>query len=82
MRKHEESPASALINITKTCPCDIQIFLKMQKMKFFNGKVICSKHRLWVLVRTASAKIFSIDVIARSPWVNAELTPVFILWRI
>ena len=45
-------------SITKTCPCNIQRFLKLLKMKIFGTKkndiflIFAPKHRLWVLVRT------------------------------
>ena len=50
--------------ITKTRPCNIQLFFTSVKMTFF-GKFFfllfsyfCSKHRLWVHVRTASPRRF------------------------
>ena len=49
--------------ITKTRPCNIQKKILVVKMKNFTGKkryfsYFCSKHRLWVHVRTASARRF------------------------
>ena len=50
-------------NITQTCPCNIQQFLKTVKMIILDIFLLyfsyfCSKHRLWVHVRTASARRF------------------------
>ena len=48
--------------ITKTCPCNIQeFFLVVKNLKFHQNfflyfSYFCSKYRLWVLVRTASAR--------------------------
>ena len=50
--------------ITQTCPCNIQQFLTAVKMKnfrlffFWIFSYFCSKHRLWVHVRTASVRRF------------------------
>ena len=49
--------------ITKTRPCNIQRFFTAEKMTisvdyFFTFSYFCSKHRLWVQVRTASLRRF------------------------
>ena len=49
-------------NVTQTCPCNIQQFLKTVKMiildDFFIFFLFLLKHRLWVHVRTASPRRF------------------------
>ena len=58
-------PVHVLLNtITKICPCNIQRFFLASKNEnfelnfFLYFSYFCSKHRLWVHVRTASSRRF------------------------
>ena len=53
----------SVVTIRKTCPCNIQRFLSSKNENISTGKFcyfsyLCSKHRLWVHVRTALPKQF------------------------
>ena len=61
-RASDSMMATIYLNITKTRPCNIQKNILVVQMKNFTGKkkyfsYFCSKHRLWVHVRTASARL-------------------------
>ena len=75
------------LHITKTCPCNITEFLSEAKIENFVGKkmifflYLCSKHTLWVHVRTEAVLTSTHSLCFGKKNKKNRYTPAFFLHK-